>query len=944
MSHQIKNHSNTIHLALCILAFVIVLIAGILGAWVVTILHSVESVDFSELKGSIAETSIILDADGNTIDEVDPSVVSEHVALNQVPKHVQDAFLAIEDRSFYEHHGLDLRQIFASFAANMKSGRVVRGGSTITQQLVKNVYLSTDQSVARKLKEAYITLALEENLSKEDILEAYLNRVDLGLGSQGVEAASQSYFSKHVQDLTVEEGALLAGIAKSPANYQALKRIPTSDDKNENIVATQSVGDKVYDLEKNERAMERKNTVLQAMADAHYLSSEDAESASLKDIHFVPKQEEPSPYTSYVADFVTEEAVQALMIAQKIDRDRATQMIREGGLTIQSTIVPQYQKGMEDLYDGYARLIQNGRNRGAHFVDFSTDEFGNMIDEKGDVLYLRYSNLFDNDGNLHLAKDYYKFKNGNLIFHNPAFVQKNNTVHLKNLYTLDGRDNLKTISGGTTAFEPGEITGDKEFKISKNVLDKYGDFIKEEDGKLVFSKELFLFPEESSLQPQSAALITDNETGGIVALAGGNSLRNPARLRFNHLNSRRQPGTALVPLSTYLTALIEGDTLATSYDDTPLKIDGAIWPAQREFYGYDVLADGAAHTREAISGKIIERYGFDGSLKTLKLLGLYDDSPEDAIRTPSEDKVRNDLTYDGLASGNLVDGVSLKELVSAYSKIASPQVGENYIVESIQDGEGKILYRHESKSVTFPKESNVLLRYALSLSPLSKSIQQQGYDAYAIFGENKFNSDYMAVGSTPRYTYGLWMGNEIQKLPLSDNQDLAKSFYASLYGIVGDKDQWTLPDSLEMVEVSDKTGGLASTYARRAGSTITLPFLPGTAPKEVTEDYTRLLICSVSGDRASTYCPHETITYGYYFVRPKGYDPSQFDNIRPKDYYTLPSGYCKIHTKEWYEEMQRQQEELEKEQEEALKAQAKQNKNNRSSSKKTTNNRKNTRR
>ncbi|WP_068367880.1 transglycosylase domain-containing protein [Aedoeadaptatus coxii] len=952
MSHHFKNHSNTIHLALCIIAFIVVFIAGMLGAWVVTVLHSVDAIDFNDLKVSIAETSTILDAEGNIIDEVDPSIISEHVALKQVPKHVQEAFLAIEDRSFYDHHGLDLRQILASLAANVKSGHIIRGGSTITQQLVKNIYLSTDQSVARKLKEAYITLALEQSLSKKDILEAYLNRVDLGLGSQGIEAASQAYFSKHVEDLTLEEGALLAGIAKSPANYQPLKRLPASDEKNENIVATQTVGDKVYDLEKNERSMERKNTVLKAMAAGGYLSSKEADDASKRDIIFKPKQEDPAPYSSYVADYIADEAIQILMTTQKIDRDRARQLVREGGLTIQSTIVPQYQKGMETLYDGYAHLVQNGRNRGAHFIDFSTDESGNIVDDRGETLYLRYGNLFDEEGNLHLSKEHYRFENGNLSFYNPAFVQKNGTIQLKNFYTLDKRDNLKTLSGATAIFEPGEVSGDEEFEMSKDVLKKYGNSIKEQDGELIFSKNLFLFPDESSLQPQSAALIADNETGGIVALAGGNSLRNPARMRFNHVNSKRQPGTALTPLSAYLTALIKGDTLATSYDDTPLKIDGAIWPAQREFYGYDILADAAAHTREAVGGKILERFGFEASLNTLKLLGLYDDTSNDTIVSSSENKTRNDITYDGLASGNLVDGVSLKDLVNAYAKIASPQTGGNYIVESITDGEGNVIYRHEPKSVKFPNKSNALLRYALSLSPLSKSLKQNGYDAYAIFGENKFHSDYMAVGSTPHYTYGLWMGNEIQKLALSRNQDLATSFYASLYSITDDKSQWKVPDSFEMVEVSDKTGDLASTYAKRAHSTVTLPFLPGTAPKEITKNYTRVLICSESGEKASTYCPYDTITYGYYFVRPKGYDPAQFDGIRPKDFYTLPSSYCHIHTKEWHDEQLRQQEELEKEQEEALKKeqakardkQKQKSKNNRSATQKTAKGRKNSKR
>lgn len=201
---------------LATILFLLVLLAGIVAIWIVSILRDLPSVDFDDLTTSIPQTSYILDAEGNPIDEVDPSVFSENISVDQVPNHVKEAFLAVEDRSFYKHHGLDLRQLGASILTNAKSGSIERGGSTITQQLVKNVYLSSEQSLDRKIKEAYLTLGMEEKLGKDAILEAYLNRVDLGLGSQGIEAASNAYFSKHAKDLTVEEGALLAGIVKSP--------------------------------------------------------------------------------------------------------------------------------------------------------------------------------------------------------------------------------------------------------------------------------------------------------------------------------------------------------------------------------------------------------------------------------------------------------------------------------------------------------------------------------------------------------------------------------------------------------------------------------------------------------------------------------------------------------------------------------------------------------
>ncbi len=182
---HVLRHKKTWQLILVGLLFIFVLLAGIAAIWVVSILKDLPAVDFNDLTTSIPQTSYILDAEGETIDEVDPSVFSENIPIDQVPDHMKQAFLAVEDRSFYDHHGMDARQLAASILANAKSGAIERGGSTITQQLVKNVYLSGEQSLDRKIKEAYLTLGMEEKLSKDAILEAYLNRVDLGLGSQG---------------------------------------------------------------------------------------------------------------------------------------------------------------------------------------------------------------------------------------------------------------------------------------------------------------------------------------------------------------------------------------------------------------------------------------------------------------------------------------------------------------------------------------------------------------------------------------------------------------------------------------------------------------------------------------------------------------------------------------------------------------------------------------
>ncbi len=146
------------------------------------------------------------------------------VSLTKVPKHVRRAVLIAEDARFYDHAGIDWHEIGESFETNWEQGRIVRGGSTITQQLAKNLYLSTSRDPIRKFKELLIAWMLEAWLSKKRILELYLNIIEWGRGTFGIEAAAQRYFHKPASLLTMEEGARLAAVIPSP-----LRRRPTDD-------------------------------------------------------------------------------------------------------------------------------------------------------------------------------------------------------------------------------------------------------------------------------------------------------------------------------------------------------------------------------------------------------------------------------------------------------------------------------------------------------------------------------------------------------------------------------------------------------------------------------------------------------------------------------------------------------------------------------------------
>ena len=145
--------------------------------------------------------------------------------IEEVPKHVIDAFLAAEDADFYKHPGIDLVSIFRAFVKNIREGAVRQGGSTITQQVVKNLLLTNEKKLARKIKEAILAFRIENKLTKDQILELYLNQIFFGNTAYGIKAASEIYFHKHLKNLTIAEGALLAGLPKAPSRYSPISNI-----------------------------------------------------------------------------------------------------------------------------------------------------------------------------------------------------------------------------------------------------------------------------------------------------------------------------------------------------------------------------------------------------------------------------------------------------------------------------------------------------------------------------------------------------------------------------------------------------------------------------------------------------------------------------------------------------------------------------------------------
>jgi penicillin-binding protein 1A len=168
---------------------------------------------------ALAQTSFVYAADDSVITQL--HAVEDRVVLpsSQIPSWIRDAAVAIEDRRFYQHHGIDGRAILRASYVNLRDGSIEEGGSTITQQLVKNLYTGGERTLVRKLSEASLAWQLEDRLSKEEILTRYLNTVYFGQGAYGVQAAARTFFGVDAIDLNLARSALLAGLITSPGHF-----------------------------------------------------------------------------------------------------------------------------------------------------------------------------------------------------------------------------------------------------------------------------------------------------------------------------------------------------------------------------------------------------------------------------------------------------------------------------------------------------------------------------------------------------------------------------------------------------------------------------------------------------------------------------------------------------------------------------------------------------
>lgn len=260
---------------ICLISFCVIFGACVLSS---TLFLSINLIKFSSLalnEDALSSPMLavaVYDSDNRPIKD-ENTFNSAHCSISQLPENVKNAFIAIEDVSFYKHHGLNYKRMCKAALKNITSHSLKEGASTISQQLIKNTHLSSEKTFERKIKEIVLTKKLEKSHSKDQILECYLNAIYYGNNCYGIENAANYYFSKSSNKLNLQESALLAGMIKSPSRYSPISQ--------------------------TENALKRRNLVLRQMQKAGFISEEDAENAAKSEIELNLSSSNFNPINSY---------------------------------------------------------------------------------------------------------------------------------------------------------------------------------------------------------------------------------------------------------------------------------------------------------------------------------------------------------------------------------------------------------------------------------------------------------------------------------------------------------------------------------------------------------------------------------------------------------------------------------------------------------------------
>lgn len=613
------------------------------------------------------------------------------IPYDKIPKHVVNSFLAAEDDQFFEHKGINPQAIFRAALANLRAGRSVQGGSTITQQVAKTLLLTDEKTLTRKVRDILLAIEMEKNLSKEDILFLYLNQIYFGQGAYGIEQAAQTYFHKPASKLTLSETAILAGLPKAPSAYSPVR----------NPV----------------RAKERQIYVLRRMAEVGYVKKEESEAAIKEPVKVFVREN----YEEYAPFFL--ETVRQLLVVQ-LGED----MVLDKGLRIHTSLDLEKQlAAQESVLAGLKGLDKRQGYRGPIKNITDAEDVEEFLKETQKKLISDFTpeRTILPDGKFADIVPPKDTKEGIL----PAYIKVKDTVQgvvqevnddtgLVMVKLPEGQG-LIDIDSMTWARKP-----DTEVRYDLGAIKKPSQALNKGDVILVkvvaekfssnrlanakkkptaalpdFNKFVALELDQEPLV-EGALISFDQDSQDVVAMVGGSSF---AKSEFNRaIQAPRQTGSAFKAI-VYASALEKGYTPATPIMDAPIVFeeggaaddsegqgDPKVWKPSNhsKSFGGDIMFRNAlVKSLNIPTVKIIEDVGVPWAMDYARRLGIY--SP-----------LNPDFT---LALGS--SSVTLYEMTKVFAEFG--RLGKRIsplLIHKVEDAQGKSLLNTMSLDTRFEKE------------------------------------------------------------------------------------------------------------------------------------------------------------------------------------------------------------------------------------------------
>ncbi len=349
-----------------ITAAIIISIIIVIG--LVVVIYYVNSLPtLEELTPSpIAETSKVYALDGSLITEFHAEENREIISFNKMSDYIKDAIVAIEDKRFFEHHGVDYRRIIGAFIADMRSGEWAEGASTITQQYVKNIYFNPEKTFRRKINEALIAIQLERNYTKNKILEMYLNTINFGSGAYGIEKASEIYFGKNSSELNLPESAMLAGLLRAPEIYSPFNDMEKAKSRRDLVLQL------MYEqelIDTSEYLAALAEPIILSESSTSYIDQDNGERTAPYFIDYVKRNLYDQQFTDY------DVFKGGLRIYTTLDTDLQEKAENAFNKVFPEEIEPSYCLVSTDPENGYIYALIGGK-------DYNTSKFNIVIQGK----------------------------------------------------------------------------------------------------------------------------------------------------------------------------------------------------------------------------------------------------------------------------------------------------------------------------------------------------------------------------------------------------------------------------------------------------------------------------------------------------------------------------------------------------------------------------------